>query len=401
LLRRHLPKLIARLTAAVLTAALVVGLVTRLLNPVLMDIVAAVSSSVNNGNLPGVSRPVSPFRSGSPASLVSWDSLGKQGRAFVARGPTVAQIEDLTGRPAIEPIRVYAGLHSAPTLQDEAALVLRELERTGAFSRALLAVTLPTGSGAVPETLISPLEYMYGGNTAIAAIQYSDLPSWITFLAQRPRAQQAGQVLFGTIYSYWSRLSPRHRPRLVVTGLSLGAYGTGTAFSSVADITAHTSGALFAGPPNDTPLWQELTSERATGSPEWLPVWHGGRIVRFAASPSSLRLPDGTLAHPQIVYVQHADDPVVWWSPSLALQEPGWLAGPHGSGVIPQMRWYPFVTFWQVTADLIVSTSVPPGHGHDYGPEIPTAWAALLDPPGWTSAGTVTLTALEAASSLP
>lgn len=158
---------------------------------------------------------------------------------------------------------------------------------------------------------------------------------------------------------------------------------------------------MFAGPPNDTPLWQELTSERATGSPEWLPVWHGGRIVRFAASPVSLRLPDGTLAHPQIVYVQHADDPVVWWSPSLALQEPGWLAGPRGSGVIPQMRWYPLVTFWQVTADLIVSTSVPPGHGHDYGPEIPTAWAALLDPPGWTSAGTATLTALEAASSLP
>jgi len=118
-------------------------------------------------------------------------------------------------------------------------------------------------------------------------------------------------------------------------------------------------------------------------------------------SPGSLRLPDGTLAHPQIVYVQHADDPVVWWSPSLALQEPGWLAGPHGSGVIPQMRWYPLVTFWQVTADLIVSTSVPPGHGHDYGPEIPTAWGALLDPPGWTSAGTATLTALEAASSLP
>ena len=246
LLRRHLPKLIAGLTAALLTATLVVGLVTRLLYPVLLDIVAAVSSSVNNGNLPGVARRVSPFRSGSPASLVSWDSLGKQGRAFVARGPTVAQIEGLTRRPAVEPIRVYAGLHSAPTLQGEAALVLRELERTGAFGRALLAVTLPTGSGAVPETLISPLEYMYGGNTAIAAIQYSDLPSWITFLAQRDRAQQAGQVLFGAIYSYWSRLPPGHRPRLVVTGLSLGAYGINTAFSTVTDITAHTSAALTA-----------------------------------------------------------------------------------------------------------------------------------------------------------
>ena len=208
-------------------------------------------------------------------------------------------------------------------------------------------------------------------------------------------------MLFGTIYRSWSRLPPRPRPQLVATGVSLGAYGTDAAFSSVADITARTNGALFVGPPNDTQLWQELTSERAAGSPEWQPVWHGGRTVRFAASAGSLRLPDGTLAHPKIVYVQHADDPVVWWSPSLVLQEPGWLAGPHGSGVIPQMHWYPLVTFWQVTADLIVSTSVPPGHGHDYGPEIPAAWAALLDPPGWTTADTAALTALEAASSLP
>ncbi|MEV6401176.1 alpha/beta-hydrolase family protein, partial [Streptomyces sp. NPDC051907] len=28
------------------------------------------------------------------------------------------------------------------------------------------------------------------------------------------------------------------------------------------------------------------------------------------------------------------------------------------------MVWLPFVTFWQVTADLPFSTGVPDGHGH-------------------------------------
>ena len=65
------------------------------------------------------------------------------------------------------------------------------------------------------------------------------------------------------------------------------------------------------------------------------------------------------------------------------------------------MHWYPFLTFWQVTADLIAAAGVPPGHGHHYGPEIPTAWAAILHPPGWTSAETAKLTASEAAGELP
>ena len=150
---------------------------------------------------------------------------------------------------------------------------------------------------------------MYGGNTAIAAMQYSYQPGWISFLTQRPQARQAGRALFNTIYTYWSGLPPSHRPQLVVFGESLGAYGAEAAFSSVADITARTSGALFVGPPNDTEVWRELTNARVSGSPEWLPVYGDGRTVRFAASASKLRLPGRALRHPEIVYLQHASDP--------------------------------------------------------------------------------------------
>lgn len=401
-LRRFLflPMLLTRVMATGLVVTLAVGLATGFTDQVLLRMGDWTFAAANNGNEPGVTRPLSPLRSGSPSSFVSWASLGRQGRAFAAGGPSPAAIERFTGRPAIEPIRVYAGLNSASTLQGEANLVLRELKRTGAFRRALLAVAIPTGRGSVYATFADPLEYMYGGNTAIASIQYSYLPSWISFMAQGPVARQAGRALFDTIYSYWSSLPAAHRPKLVVAGESLGAYGAEGAFSGVADLTARTSGALFIGPPNSTEVWSELTSARDPGSPEWLPIYGNGQTVRFAASAGDLRLPGGALRHPRIVYLQHASDPVVWWSPGLLWHKPDWLAEPRAPDVPSQMQWYPLVTFWQITADLIVSNTAP-GYGHHYGGEVPTAWAALLHPPGWTSAETAALTARAAAGTLP
>ena len=48
------------------------------------------------------------------------------------------------------------------------------------------------------------------------------------------------------------------------------------------------------------------------------------------------------------------------------------------------MRWIPFVTFWQVTADLPFAVGVPAGHGHAYTREYVDGWAQVLQPPGWT-----------------
>ena len=51
----------------------------------------------------------------------------------------------------------------------------------------------------------------------------------------------------------------------------------------------------------------------------------------------------------------------------------------------------PFVTFWQVTADLPFATEVPAGHGHNYTTEYVDAWASVLRPPGWTENDAATL----------
>ncbi len=89
-----------------------------------------------------------------------------------------------------------------------------------------------------------------------------------------------------------------------------------------------------------------------------------------------------------MVYLQHASDPVVWWSPNLLLHAPDWLREPRGADVSPSMRWLPWVTFWQVSADLAFSTGVPDGHGHVYKAEYVDAWAAVAQPDGWTTQDT-------------
>jgi uncharacterized membrane protein len=377
-LLRVVPPLAAKLAATALVTALVVGFFTGVIYRGFIRVADTAFSTVDRGNDDGVVQPTSALRSGHPASLAPWTSLGRQGRAFVSSGPTTADIQRLTGRPAIDSIRVYAGLSSAPTPQSQADLVLAELKRTGAFDRTLLAVVTTTGTGWVDATLADPLEIQHSGNTAIAAMQYSYLPSWISFLVDKDRARQAGRTLFNSVYQYWSTLPPAHRPRLVVFGESLGAFGASAAFSSVADLTTHTDGALFVGPPNSTTLWRQLTKQRDPASPERLPTYGNGHTVRFAASPTDLRATDSSL---RLVFLQHASDPIVWWSPQLLWREPDWLHQPRGPDVVPNIHWFPFLTFWQITCDMIVGLDPPPGHGHHYGPEVPTAWADILHPP--------------------
>ena len=394
LLRSFVPRSVARPVAVVLVFALIYGVFTGVIYKGAVALADKVFSASDRDTAPGVVQPVNPLRSGSPASAARWDSLGTEGRTFVGSGPTRAEIAGLTGRPAVEPIRVFAGRESAAGIDAQAALVLRELQRTGAFDRAVLAVATSTGTGWVDPAEADPLEYMYGGNTAIAALQYSYLPSWMSFVIDRARAVQAAKALFTAVRGYWLTLSADHRPRLVVFGESLGAFGATGAFDNIDELVSDTDGALFTGPPNETPMWRTLTADRRPGSLERLPVYGDGTTVQFAGAPANLRTSNGTFGHPQVVFYQHASDPVVWWAPRLMWRRPAWLTQPKGPDVISSMHWYPFVSFWQVSFDLIANYNVPLGHGHNYGLGPISAWMAILHPPGWTSADTTRLEAL-------
>ena len=77
---------------------------------------------------------------------MSWDSLGREGRRLMSEGPTESDIASFTGQSAKAPIRAYAGLESAASTEDRAALAVDDLARAGGFDRANLLVVTTTGS---------------------------------------------------------------------------------------------------------------------------------------------------------------------------------------------------------------------------------------------------------------
>ncbi|WP_426244445.1 alpha/beta hydrolase [Nocardioides sp. LHG3406-4] len=333
----------------------------------------------------GAVQPTSTLRSGGPGSLVSWESLGRQGRRFTGTGPTADDITGFTGTPAKEPIRAYAGYASAENTEERAALAVDELERAGGFDRSYVLVVTTTGTGIVEPSSASSFEYLTGGDSAIVATQYSHLPSWLSYLVDREEAREAGRDLFDEVYGRWSQLPADDRPELMVYGESLGSFGGENAFSGERDLANRTSGALYVGPPSFNPLYGDFVEDRDPGSPQVEPTYNQGRTIRFSGRPREGIPPEASpWTGTRVLYMQHASDPITWWSPSLVLQEPDWLEEPPGRDVLDDMTWIPFVTFWQVSADLALSFSTPPGHGHVYTGEHVDGWAAVLQPADWS-----------------
>lgn len=191
-LDRWLPIGVADVLGALVVALLVFGFIHGVVYDTLIAAANHAFKIINAETVPGDLPPVAPERSGSPASLVSWASLGNKGRDYIAGGPTPDQLQAFSGEPGQRPIRVYVGLESAPTLDTEAALAVRELQRVNGFSRTVLCVVTTTGTGHIDPNAVDALEYMYDGHTAIVSMQYSYLPSWISFLVDRRRAEEAG-----------------------------------------------------------------------------------------------------------------------------------------------------------------------------------------------------------------
>ncbi|HEY7485827.1 MAG TPA: alpha/beta-hydrolase family protein [Streptosporangiaceae bacterium] len=390
-LARFIPKPVAYAFGVVVFALLVIGFIQGVVLDRLVAAANEASSLANEGTTEGITQPTSPQLSGSPQSLIPWHTLGVKGRDFIGKASTPAELSAFSGRPAQQPVRVYAGLESATGFQAQAQLAVRDLERAGGFDRSVLAVIGTTGTGWVDENVPDTLEYMYGGDTAVVAMQYSYLPSWMSFLVDKSKATQASTEMINAVRAKWSTLPAASRPKLVVFGESLGSYGTETAFGDLAKLTAETNGGLLAGPPFSNPIWDGITTGRDAGSPIWRPVYQQGHTVRFGQAPADLGSPATPWQSPRLVYLQNATDPIVWWRPRLLFQSPQWLDSPRGPDVSKDMRWFPFVTFWQVTADMCFSTGVPSGHGHRYGTNVVDGWAAVLTPNGWTPADTTRL----------
>lgn len=400
---RFVTRFLPRRYGQVIAAALAVWLIIILLNGTLVRFISntlnATYSLADSGNYDNVTSPTSPLRTGSPDSLVAWESLGREGRRFSGTGPSPAAIADFwDGQPTLEPIRVYIGAKSAPTLEERAELALQELLRTGAFEREVLALVTSTGNGWVDANSVDALEYIFAGNTALVAFQYSFLPSVYAMVADSDAATDASVAMFNTIHEYWQTLDEGSRPDFYLYGLSLGAFGSQAAVSSVNLFNDPIDGALWAGPPFVSTFWRQLTRDRDPGTPVWRPVYQGGRTIRFTNQGEGLQENTQAWQENRFVYLQQAGDPIVFFPPTSLFRVPEWLqADQRSPKAPPEMRWYPVATFWQLVFDMVLGTSdaLPDGNGHRYpSSSYIDAWVALSQPPRWDESRTDALKAL-------
>ncbi len=252
------------------------------------------------------SLPSAPGLAGSEASLVGWDTLGREGRRFVS----LAEPDSA--------VRTYIGLASAPDVPSRAALAVRELERAGGFDRAHVVLAVPTGSGWVDAQAVEGFEAQWGDDVAIVAQQYSDAPSWMTFLTDRDAASDSARALTSAVRAHIDTLPASQRPELHLYGQSLGASGAAAA----------------------------------------LPDTEQGPCAGFLAGPpAGIDIPGGTV-------LANTSDPVVWWEPALLWSPPDLS---HARADAPVPAWLPVVTFAHTTVDLLTSLDAAPGHGHRYG----------------------------------
>ena len=388
---KHLDKKLPRRLSVSIATLTLVGFFFWIVSGMFTNFFVSTSNkiykNINDSTPEGITQPTSSLRSGSKDSLVKWDDVGFQGKRFIGGGPTQEELAKFTDQPQ-EPIRVYVGVKSADTASERARLAVQELKRTGAFDKEVLAVATPTGTGWLEPEAVDSLEYLFGGNSAIVAQQYSYLPSWISFLVDQENARIAGQELFNAVYTEWVGLPQDNRPKLITYGLSLGSFGGQAAFSGLGDIRRSVDGAMYVGTPNETTLWQDLTEARDAGSPQWQPIANGGKEVRFASSNQDILANQDEWQGSRVLYLQHASDPVTWFNFDLIFRKPDRFKEPAGPDVSPSVKWYPFVSFAQASVDQFFGTTVPNGHGHNYADTMVSGWLSIAKPSNWDESKT-------------
>jgi uncharacterized membrane protein len=327
--------------------------------------------------------------SGSKLSLISWNDIGRNGKRFVADGPTKEEIAAVIERDAMQPIRVYAGFDTGDTLEDRAQIALAEMKRVGGFNRATLVIATSTGTGWLDPSAVDSVEYIHSGNIATVTLQYSYLPSWLTLLVEPEVAREAASALFSAIYGYWTTLPQDKRPKLYLHGLSLGALGSADTLDLMLILTDPINGALWSGPPFLSRKWVAVSRNRAPGSPQWRPVYSDSSVVRFMTQDGFPNLDGAKWGRLRVVYLQHASDPMSFFSTDLVYASPDWLGSDRGRDVSPHLRWFPIVSFFQIAFDIPMATNVPLGYGHNFTPaDYIDAWIEVTQPRNWDASDT-------------
>jgi uncharacterized membrane protein len=322
--------------------------------------------------------PPNPLLSGSHESLVDFTTLSRQGRRFVWTVTTSEQIEAVLGEPArAQPIRAYVGLESGPDDDTRVRMLIDELDRTGAFDREWLLIMCPTGTGYLNYAASGAFEVLTRGDCATCSIQYSARPSVLSLDRVR-HGRRVYRAFFAALQERLGRAE--ERPKVVLFGESLGSWASQDAFKDRGTQGLVETGidhAIWIGTPYFS-KWKErvLHDDRPDVDRSLVAVCSG--IREWDALDPEVR------ARARYVMVTHHNDGVALFGPSLAIQEPPWLADreERAAEVPAGMTWMPNTTFLQVLVDMKNSTNVTAGtfddDGHDYRGSLVPMFDAVL-----------------------
>lgn len=334
-------------------------------------------------------RPSDPRMTGSAESLIEWAAIGKPGRDFIISGPDAQDIAAFTGKAALNPIRVYVGRANGDTPRARAELALAELKRQGAFDRAVLIVTSPTGTGWMDPGSHDPVEYMHGGDIATVAVQYSYLQSPLALILETRTGLEQAIALQDVVHGYWKTLPEGNRPRLYVHGLSLGAWSSMHATNLFRLLDDPIDGAFWAGPPFPSAFWNYVQNQRNPGTPWVLPGIGDGSLVRYASHTADASVAAADWGPMRIVFLQYSSDPVVFYDPRSLWRAPPWMRDPPASDMSDHLFFMPVVTQFQLALDMALSFGAPAGHGHAYhAQDYIGPWVETTEPAGWSPAHT-------------
>ena len=346
-----------------------------------------------------------PTISGGPGSLVSWESLGREGRrhAVLFARPTPLPPEErpegvppgdwsipgVMGVPAVAtPIQVYVGLDAAETMTERVDLALAEMDRTDAWSRSLLVLTSPTGSGYVNYIATNTVQYFTLGDCATVTLQYSKRPSPLS-LTKVADAREQNRLLWMRILARLRDVPPDRRPKVVVFGESLGAHTSQDAFLHWGTLGPQALGldrGLWIGTPSGSKWSHEVTGEvRYDADPDLVAVVNDFGQLEALGPERRARL--------RYVLLSHDNDGVTKFGADLLARRPSWLgpdrprpeAVPPFSprGIPESMRWRPVTTFFQSLVDM-KNAQIPGAYrawAHDYRPDLPAFIREVYDLP--------------------
>ncbi|MBN8533059.1 MAG: alpha/beta-hydrolase family protein [Rhizobiales bacterium] len=383
-LRPMMPTRIATLFGLAVAATLLVTLANGVL---LRSLIQTMDSAYQrlDALLPSdLAAPIDGTKTGGPASLIRWQSLGSEGRNRVLSYPSRTEIEVVTGQAAKEPLRVYVGLNSADSAEARAALALAEMKRIGAFDRALLIIATPTGTGWVDPASMATVEMLHHGDVASVSVQYSYLPSWLSLFVEPEFGLETARTVFRAVYSHWRELPKDRRPRLYLSGLSLGSLNSDLAADLFDIIGDPHDGAFWVGAPFASRTWQQVMRERKPGTPVWAPEFRDGSLIRVLTGKGAREASAESWGAMRIVYLNYPSDPIVYFETTSLWRKPRWMQEPRSPDISAKIRWIPVVSFLQHGLDMMIATQAPVGFGHVYAAtHYLDGWLATTAPKDW------------------